>query len=164
MRKAILTLILILSLSSLHAFSLGYGIGTSGTSGEVRSASFDVTLKADLTASRKVLVDGDFGFGYNESGAFGLNTASFSLWVHPFMFARHPFTFMFINELAYAPGLSVGVMLTRNADLYWKAALDLVHLYDSQYVYDFLTPFVYFDRNLGYAGWGVELFHMSVLL
>ncbi len=163
MKKTILTLILVFSLSSLHAFSLGYGIGTSGTSGDVRSASFDLILKSDLSASKKVLLDADFGFGCNESGVFGLNSASFTLSLHPFMFAHHPFSFMFINEMAYAPGVSAGVMLSRSAELYWKFALDAIHIYDSQYVYDFLSPFVYFDRNFGYAGWGVELFHMSVL-
>ena len=164
MRKAILTFILILSVFSLHAFSLGYGVGTSGTSGDVRSASVDLTLKADLTRSRKVFLDADIGLGCNESGTFGLNSASFSLSVHPFMFSRHPFSFMFINRMAYAPGISAGVMLSRSAELYWKFSLDAVHIYDSQYVYDFISPFVYFDKSFAYAGWGVELFHMSVLL
>lgn len=163
MKKAILTLILVFSISSLYAFSLGYGIGTSGNSGDVRSASFDLTLKADLSSSKKVFVDADFGFGCDESGVFGFNTASFTLSLHPVMFACHPFSFMFINDMAYAPGLSCGIMFSRSWDLYWKFSLDLVHIYDSQYVYDFLSPFVYFGKGFGYAGWGVELFHMSVL-
>lgn len=164
MKKSILLFILLICvLSNAFAFSLGYGVSTSGCAGDIQSASFNVKGVCDLTKSKQFLLTCDAGFGNDSSLKFGLNNIDFKMSFYPFVFSKHVFSFMFINSMAYAPGVGVGVMLDRSFNHYYTINLDLIHLYDTQYVYDFLSPMIYFDKEFKYAGWGIELFSMSVL-
>ena len=164
MKKFILFLIIFICiLSSVNAFSLGYGVSTSGTAGKLQSASFNIKGVCDFTKSKQLLLTCDAGFGNNSSLKFGLNNIDFKLSFYPVVFSKHIFSFMFINSMAYAPGVGVGVMLDRSFNHYYTINLDLIHLYDTQYVYDFLSPMIYFDKEFKYSGWGIELFSMSVL-
>lgn len=164
MKKLVLLLVIsICLLSSLNAFSLGYGVSTSGNAGALKSASVNLKGLCDFTSSRRALLTVDAGFGFNNSLTFGLNNIDIKLSAYPVVFSKHIFSFMFINSMAYAPGLGVGVMFDRDFNHYYTVNLDLIHLYDTQYVYDFLSPMIYIDKEFKYAGWGVELFSMSIL-
>lgn len=164
MKKRLLSLLLVLlTLSSLHAFSLGYGISTSGLSGKLESASVNIKGVADLFNSKQLLLTANAGFGNDKSLTLGLNTLDLKLSAYPIVFSNHIFEFMFINNMAYAPGIGAGVLWDRAFEPYWTISFDLVHLYDTQYVYDFFSPMVYFDKNFNYAGWGIELFNMTFL-
>ena len=81
-------------------------------------------------------------------GTFGLNNIDIKLSAYPVVFSKHIFSFMFINSMAYAPGLGVGVMFDRDLNHYYTVNLDLIHLYDTQYVYDFFYYILFFIRDI----------------
>lgn len=162
MKKILFSLILALSISlPLHAFSAGWALSGEGRSGDVEDASFAVSVIIDLSDDRSITAEGSAAFGFDRSRRWGFDGFSASVGFNTFRATRHPFSFLFENTTIWSFRLSAGIMTDRNWNLYYSLSISPLHFDDVSFGFDFLNPFVYFDQNASFAGWGIRLIKVS---
>lgn len=163
MKKTIAIAILLATLStSLFAFGFGYGLSIEGYSGFNQSSSTRLSLIVDPTPDRYLTLEVGAGVGFRDwSMVFtGLNA---ELSLRTFSLSDHIFSFLFLNTTVWSPRFSAGVIWDMSWNLGWKFAFSPFNFMDVHFNYEFLRPFVIFDKAFSFSGWGIDLVRVSYL-
>lgn len=162
-RKRVIAVLVMISLvaSSLFAVRGGWAASGSGQAGADEGSSFNTYLLVDFTDREYFALEGGVRLGTGEDGSWGFEGFAASVYSSPLQLLRHPFNFLFVNNTLWAPKLSAGIVTSREFDLYYTFSLSPLHLRETYFMYDILSPYVYFDSSFDYAGWGIELVRVS---
>lgn len=156
----------------LGANSLGFSLGYFGRSVEgnpsltTAGAEFSLVVKMwDKPVANPSLI-ARTSFGPDESGAFGFPYLQVGLGLDLFRMLNHPFTFLSLNSIAYAP--MVGVSYTYDtARQKHLAGLEFspIKLVQKDYWYEALAPFIHFDVSARRVdSWGFNIIRFTYLL
>lgn len=164
MKKKLFFILVVLILSScLYAVSFGYGYSMEGFSGFNQSSSSRLSFALDLTDSRYLTVEGGAGLGFR--GWKMLFTGfNLDLSMRTFSLTDHIFSFMFANPVIWSPKASAGILWDDSWDFSWRFGLSVLNFVDVHFNYEFLRPFVMFDPDFDYCGWGMDLIRITYYL
>lgn len=79
-----------------------------------------------------------------------------------FILKNHPFDFLFPNDVLWAPKLSLGAEYRMKRDIALFAALSPFAFFDTDFAYEFFSPFVLYDFNQKNLGLGMYIMKFSV--
>lgn len=151
------------TLLPLGAASFGWSYTMEGWSGYNESSSSRALFAFDLTPSRHLVVEAGAGVGFH-SGSLVFTGLNVDLSFSTFRLYYHPFDFMFTNPVIWSPRISVGVVWDSGWKTAWRFGLSLLDFQDVHFSYSFLRPFVNFDFDFDYVGWGIDLFRVTYFL
>lgn len=164
MKKSALVLVfLACALLPLGAASFGWSYTMEGWSGYNEASSSRASAAIDLTPARYLVIEAGAGVGFH-SGRMVFTGLTADLSFSTFRLYEHPFGFMFTNPVVWSPRISAGVVWDRDWDLAWRFGLSLFDFQDVHFSYSFLRPFVNFDLDFDYVGWGIDLFRVTYFL
>ncbi len=79
-----------------------------------------------------------------------------------FILKNHPFNFLFPNSVLWAPKLSVGGEYRMDKDFALYFSLAPLAFFDTEFSYEFFTPFGLYDFDKKEFGWGMYIMRFSV--
>lgn len=159
-KRTLLVLALLLVSVSAFAVSFGYGYTMEAFSGFNQSASSRLSLAVDLTDSRYLTLEAGAAAGFRDYSMIftGFNV---DLSIRTFSLTDHIFSFLFANPSIWSPKATAGVIWDDSWNLGWRFGLSVLNFIDVHFNYEFLRPFVIFDRNFSFSGWGIDLIKVS---
>ena len=161
MRKAILILLLLLSISALPAApSFGYSLsplGASTPSGSYGGLSASLILSPDKDlhiGDIRVQVDLSPTKPFFEGVSAWASSPVFSLLDHPFGWA-------FSNPVLWTPTLSAGIQYRLGGEWSIVGGFAPLAFQDTHFVYELLSPYILWSISDGTLGWGLYVMRFS---
>ena len=162
MKRIIIVLsILASSLSIFASPGLGYGLAPVGqkdpTGGSFGGASISLFLSPSVDLHVAELESEVVLSPWFESASFKLSTSLFTT-------THHPFSWMFPNTMMWAPRIGGGMQY--RDDEGWNAIISFspLCLYDTQFMYEFLSPYALYSIDKDKWGYGVYIFRFSYFM
>ena len=158
-RLMIASLVLLSSLSLFSAPAVGYSLAPVGEMGEETYGALNIALFFSLDRDSHA---GDMEISVDLS-PYGKVFQGVNARISTPVFATtdHPFNVLFPNAMMWAPKLSVGALFRMPSDWAVTVGLSPFSFYDTNYVFEFLSPYVLYSITCNKWGWGMHVVRFS---
>ena len=160
MRKAILILLLLLSISALPAApSFGYSLSPVGVS--FPSSSYGALSLSAVLAPTGDVHAGDITLSVDLSPVKPFfEGVSLLISMPVFRLLDHPFDWAFTNSVIWAPSISAGVQYRLGNEWNVLMGFSPLSFQDTAFIYEFLSPFAAYSYSGEDSGWGWGMYVM----
>lgn len=161
-RLSLLFALALLSFSLFAKAGFGYSIAPFGESAADKEDFFALSTSLIFTPNLEHHIgdiEADVALSYTKPYFNGVKLKVSS---PVFVLKNHPFNFLFPNSVLWAPKVSVGGEYRMDKDLALYFSLSPLAFFDTEFSYEFFTPFGLYDFDRKEFGWGMYIMRFSV--